>query len=155
VAAPLPDLNLFDLVPRAGVAADRALAALAIQEALDQSAFRRGVLVATGVPANDEFAGGARRLDEPGMVPPKLGWPLSIGPTGLKPTHVIEVDAVVDATGRVLRVRISKSVDASPGGPDQRALVLVRDFRFPPALLNGVPVAALIRVPVMLHDSLR
>jgi hypothetical protein len=115
-----------------------------------------GVIVAADVPDDDPFAAGAHRLREPALQPPKPDQPFILGTDRTKPARLVEVDAIVDATGRVLRVRTARSVDDSPGGIDQRALVLVRDATFTPAhflptRFNGDAVPVLIRVPVLVY----
>jgi TonB family protein len=65
--------------------------------------------------------------------------------------RVVGVDAVVDDTGKVMRVRIARSVDRSPNGIDEHALDLVRAASFTPARLNGVAVSVLVRVPVLVR----
>ena len=115
-----------------------------------------GVIDATDVPPDDPFAAGAHRIREPGLQPPRSERPLILGTDQTKPVRVVLVDAIVDATGHVLRVRTARSLDDSPGGLDQRALVLVRDATFTPARFlptrfNGESVTVLVRVPVLVY----
>lgn len=68
------------------------------------------------------------------------------------PTHaqlariegVVVLDAVIDATGRVTDVRVTRSIQAL----DQAAIDAVRQWRFTPTLLNGEPVSILLTVTV-------
>jgi periplasmic protein TonB len=68
------------------------------------------------------------------------------------PTHaqlariegVVVLDAVIDATGRVTDVQVTRSIQAL----DQAAIDAVRQWRFTPTLLNGEPVSILLTVTV-------
>jgi len=116
----------------------------------------RGIVIAADVPVDDPFAAGAHRLSEPSLWAPEPEQPLVLGNDRTKPARLVEVDAIVDATGHVLRVRTAKSVDDSPGGIDQRALVLIRDTAFTPAhfpssRFNGESVTVLVRLPVLVY----
>ena len=57
---------------------------------------------------------------------------------------VVVLDAVIDATGRVTDVRVTRSIQAL----DQAAIDAVRQWRFTPTLLNGEPVSILLTVTV-------
>jgi len=57
----------------------------------------------------------------------------------------VEVEILIDASGRVTRARIVKSVPAL----DQAALEAVYQWTFSPATKNGRPVATIARAPVM------
>ena len=67
-----------------------------------------GVIDATDVPPDDPFAAGAHRIREPGLQPPRSERPLILGTDQTKPVRVVLVDAIVDATGHVLRVRTAE-----------------------------------------------
>jgi TonB family protein len=123
----------------------------ALDGRLDPRALVRGLLTATGIDASDPFAAGVHRLDESGLVPPKLDPILSLASWRLPEMRVVGVDAVVDDTGKVMRVRIARSVDRSPNGIDENALDLVRAASFTPARLNGAAVSVLVRVPVLVR----
>jgi periplasmic protein TonB len=73
-------------------------------------------------------------------VPPRY-------PTPAQLAHiegVVVLDAVIDATGRVTDVRVTRSIQAL----DQAAIDAVRQWRFTPTLLNGEPVSILLTVTV-------
>jgi len=55
---------------------------------------------------------------------------------------VVVLDAVIDATGRVTDVRVTRSIQLL----DQAAIDAVRQWRFTPTLLNGEPVSVLLTV---------
>jgi protein TonB len=55
---------------------------------------------------------------------------------------VVVLDAVIDATGRVTDVRVTRSIRLL----DQAAIDAVRQWRFTPTLLNGEPVSVLLTV---------
>ena len=57
---------------------------------------------------------------------------------------VVVLDAVIDATGRVTDVRVTRSIQLL----DQAAIDAVRQWRFTPTLLNGEPVSILLTVTV-------
>jgi protein TonB len=57
---------------------------------------------------------------------------------------VVVLDAVIDTTGRVIDVRVTRSVQML----DQAAVEAVRQWRFTPTLLNGEPVSILLTVTV-------
>ena len=56
----------------------------------------------------------------------------------------VVLDAVIDATGRVTDVRVTRSIPLL----DQAAIDAVRQWRFTPTLLNGEPVSILLTVTV-------
>ena len=56
----------------------------------------------------------------------------------------VVLDAVIDSTGRVTDVRVTRSVNLL----DQAAIDAVRQWRFTPTLLNGEPVSILLTVTV-------
>jgi periplasmic protein TonB len=73
-------------------------------------------------------------------VPPRY-------PTHAQQAHlegVVVLDAVIDATGRVTDVHVTRSIQAL----DQAAIDAVRQWRFTPTLLNGEPVSILLTVTV-------
>lgn len=57
---------------------------------------------------------------------------------------VVVLDAVIDPTGRVTDVRVTRSIQLL----DQAAIDAVRQWRFTPTLLNGEPVSVLLTVRV-------
>jgi len=57
---------------------------------------------------------------------------------------MVVLDAVIDATGRVNDVRVTRSIPLL----DQAAIDAVRQWRFTPTLLNGEPVSILLTVTV-------
>lgn len=57
---------------------------------------------------------------------------------------VVEVEIVIDASGRVTRARVVKSIPAL----DAAALACVREWVFAPAVKGGRPVATVARAPV-------
>ncbi len=57
---------------------------------------------------------------------------------------VVILEAVLDATGRVDSVRVLRSIPLL----DQAAVDAVRQWRFTPARLNGVPVPVVMTVTV-------
>jgi len=65
---------------------------------------------------------------------------------------VVEVDAVVSRDGRVLRTRVTNSLDRR-FGLDEEAEIAVRQWRFQPATVNGIAVdsVAHVSVPFKLH----
>jgi len=65
---------------------------------------------------------------------------------------VVEVDAVVSRDGRVLRTRVTNSLDRR-FGLDEEAEIAVRQWRFQPATVNGIAVdsVAHVSVPFRLH----
>jgi hypothetical protein len=114
------------------------------------------LLAAEEVPAEDPFAANAHRLTEPALRPPQPSQALALGSDRSNPARIVLIDAIIDAMGHVLRVRTAKSLDDSPGGIDQRALVLVRETmftpaHFPPSRFNGQSVTVLMRVPVLVY----
>jgi len=56
----------------------------------------------------------------------------------------VVLDAVIDPTGRVTDVRVTRSVNLL----DQAAVEAVRQWRFTPTLLNGEAVSILLTVTV-------
>jgi periplasmic protein TonB len=73
-------------------------------------------------------------------VPPRY-------PTHAQLAHiegVVVLDAVIDPTGRVTDVRVTRSIQLL----DQAAIDAVRQWRFTPTLLNGEPVSVLLTVTV-------
>jgi TonB family protein len=73
-------------------------------------------------------------------VPPRY-------PTHAQLAHiegVVVLDAVIDQTGRVTDVHITRSIQAL----DQAAIDAVRQWGFTPTLLNGEPVSILLTVTV-------
>ena len=73
-------------------------------------------------------------------VPPRY-------PTHAQLAHiegVVVLDAVIDQTGRVTDVHVTRSIQAL----DQAAIDAVRQWRFTPTLLNGEPVSILLTVTV-------
>lgn len=73
-------------------------------------------------------------------VPPRY-------PPHAQAAHVegtVVLDAVIDPTGRVTDVRVTRSVNLL----DQAAIDAVRQWRFTPTLLNGEPVSILLTVTV-------
>ena len=56
----------------------------------------------------------------------------------------VEIEFIVDETGRVSRARIVKSI----AGLDEAALKCVFQWRFSPARKNGMPVASMASAPV-------
>lgn len=65
---------------------------------------------------------------------------------------VVEVDAVVSREGRVLRTRVTSSLDRR-FGLDEEAEIAVRQWRFQAATVNGIAVdsVAHVSVPFKLH----
>ena len=61
---------------------------------------------------------------------------------------LVEMEAVVDATGRVGNVRIRKPLDP---GLDQKAVEAMKQWRFKPGTLNGSPVPVLVIVEMTFH----
>ena len=57
---------------------------------------------------------------------------------------LVVLDAVIDATGRVNDLRVTRSIPLL----DQAAIDAVRQWRFSPTLLNGEPVSILLTVTV-------
>jgi protein TonB len=57
---------------------------------------------------------------------------------------LVVLDAVIDATGRVTGVQVTRSIPLL----DQAAIEAVRQWRFTPTLLNGEPVSILLTVTV-------
>jgi protein TonB len=57
---------------------------------------------------------------------------------------VVVLDAVIDPTGRVTDVQVTRSIQLL----DQAAIDAVRQWRFTPTLLNGEPVSILLTVTV-------
>ena len=57
---------------------------------------------------------------------------------------VVIVEAVISTTGHVVEARILRSVPLL----DQAALDAVRQWRYTPSLLNGVPVPVVMTVTV-------
>ncbi len=58
---------------------------------------------------------------------------------------VVELEILIDASGKVVRARVVKSVPAL----DRAALETVYQWQFSPATKNGRPVAAIARAPVI------
>jgi protein TonB len=58
---------------------------------------------------------------------------------------VVQLEAVIDATGAVTRVRVIKGL---PMGLDQAAVDAVREWRFTPATFRGKPVAVLYHLTI-------
>lgn len=63
---------------------------------------------------------------------------------------IVEVEILIDASGKVARARVVKSISAL----DRAALETVYRWQFSPATKNGRPVPAIARAPVMFQIEL-
>ena len=66
-------------------------------------------------------------------------------------TGIVILEAVIDATGRVVNVRVLRSVPML----DQAAINAVRKWRYEPTRLNGVPVPIVMTVTVQFVSGAR
>jgi protein TonB len=119
--------------------------------------------VETGVRGGIDLPGNGLQVEAPPPPPPVSREPIRLH-SGMQaprkivnvppryPTHaqltriegVVVLDAVIDPTGRVTDVRVTRSIQAL----DQAAIDAVRQWRFTPTLLNGEPVSILLTVTV-------
>jgi len=119
--------------------------------------------VETGVLGGLDLPGDGLAVEPPPPPPPVSQEPIRLH-AGMQaprkivnvppryPTHaqlariegVVVLDAVIDSTGRVTDVRVTRSIQAL----DQAAIDAVRQWRFTPTLLNGEPVSILLTVTV-------
>jgi len=119
--------------------------------------------VETGVVGGIDLPGTGLQVDAPPPPPPVSREPIRLH-SGMQtprkivnvppryPPHaqlahiegVVVLDAVIDPTGRVTDVRVTRSIQAL----DQAAIDAVRQWRFTPTLLNGEPVSILLTVTV-------
>lgn len=119
--------------------------------------------VETGVVGGIDLPGNGLQVEAPPPPPPASREPIRLH-AGMQaprktvnvppryPLHaqlariegVVVLDAVIDPTGRVTDVRVTRSVQAL----DQAAIEAVRQWRFTPTLLNGEPVSILLTVTV-------
>jgi protein TonB len=119
--------------------------------------------VETGVVGGLDLPGNGLAVEPPPPPPPASREPIRLH-AGMQaprkivnvppryPTHaqlariegVVVLDAVIDATGRVTDVQVTRSIQAL----DQAAIDAVRQWRFTPTLLNGEPVSILLTVTV-------
>lgn len=93
---------------------------------------------------------------QPGMSPPQMDYDQPPRPIKIvknlypqkafdqKIEGIVEVEILIDATGKVARARIVQSIQ----GLDQAALETVYQWRFSPAVKKGLPVATIARAPV-------
>lgn len=70
-------------------------------------------------------------------------YPMALRRAGVE--GLVNVDAVISATGEVMLASVADSTDRSF---DSATLETVRDWTFQPATRNGVPVAMAVRLPV-------
>jgi TonB family protein len=99
-------------------------------------------------PVSDEdFMRGAVRQGTPGLVLPKVRHEEKPKYTkeamDRKIQGVVVVEAVIDVTGSVDRVRLSKSLDKEYG-LDEEALKAARLWKFEPGTLDGKPASVLV-----------
>ena len=119
--------------------------------------------VETGVLGGLDLPGNGLAVEPPPPPPPVSREPIRLH-AGMQaprkivnvppryPTHaqlahiegVVVLDAVIDQTGRVTDVHVTRSIQAL----DQAAIDAVRQWRFTPTLLNGEPVSILLTVTV-------
>ena len=119
--------------------------------------------VEAGVVGGIDLPGNGLQVETPPPPPPVSREPIRLH-AGMQaprkivnvppryPTHaqlahiegVVVLDAVIDATGQVTDVQVTRSTRAL----DQAAIDAVRQWRFTPTLLNGEPVPILLTVTV-------
>jgi TonB family protein len=118
--------------------------------------------VETGVVGGIDLAGDGLQVESP-PPPPVLREPIRLHAGMQAPRKIVNVpprypapaqlariegvvvlDAVIDATGRVTDVQVTRSIQ----GLDQAAIDAVRQWRFTPTLLNGERVSILLTVTV-------
>jgi TonB family protein len=97
----------------------------------------------------DTFLKGAFLPDTPDLVQPEVVWEKTpryvFGALRAKIQGDVELQAVVLPNGRVDRVRVTTSLD-KVYGLDESAMAALKEWRFKPGKLNGLPVPVVITV---------
>jgi TonB family protein len=120
-----------------------------------------GTFTASTVPAlpliesDEDFAGGASRSNDPGVVPPVVKKQVpAVYPSTAKGRRIsnarVELDAIVMPDGTVGKVRVAKSLDKTSGvsGFDAAAIAAVKQWIFEPGTKDGVAVPVLMKLIV-------
>jgi TonB family protein len=100
-------------------------------------------------PADEEFERGAEREGTPGLVMPVVKWEAKPKYTSEamrnKVQGLVGVQVVVGPDGKVVRGRVTQSLDKNYGLDDE-ALKAAMLWRFDPGMLNGKAVSVLMNV---------
>lgn len=95
------------------------------------------------------FGGGAHRVGG-GVTPPTLLSQVRPKYTGeamrLRIQGTVTLEVVVSREGTPVAMRVTRSLD--PGGLDEEAMAAVRQWRFTPGRIGGMPVDVLVTVLV-------
>lgn len=107
------------------------------------------------IESDEDFARGASRADDPGVVPPSIKKQVpAVYPSAAKGRRVsnarVELDAIVMPDGTVGKLRVGKSLDRSSGvsGFDAAAIAAAKQWIFEPGTKDGVAVPVLMKLIV-------
>lgn len=99
--------------------------------------------------ADEEFEKGAEREGTPGLVLPEVAWEEKPKYTSEamrnKVQGIVGIQVVVGPDGKVVRARVTKSLDKTYGLDDE-AMTAAMFWRFKPGTLNGKPVPVLMNI---------